>query len=198
MSTLLREVLDIPVQAGAEDYVLRLTDSIEPERDRPHGGRVRGHARAGRGVRRGARAGRRGADVGGEPGGVPGRVVRVRQEPLHGGAARAAAARPRRPGPRPSCSRSSPGTTTCCWTRRSCRSPSTSSARSRWSRPCSCGYIRQIARLHPGRRCPRCTSPTRSCGTPSGCGPGTGTSAFFAGLNGGAAARRRRRTPGRG
>ena len=30
MSTLLREVLDIPVQAGAEDYVLRLTDSIEP------------------------------------------------------------------------------------------------------------------------------------------------------------------------
>ena len=31
MSELLREVLDIPVQAGAEDYVLRLTDSIEPE-----------------------------------------------------------------------------------------------------------------------------------------------------------------------
>ena len=31
MSTLLREVLDIPVQAGAEDYVLRLTDSIEPD-----------------------------------------------------------------------------------------------------------------------------------------------------------------------
>src|SRR6202050_2473839 len=30
MSTLLREVLDIPEQAGAEDYVLRLTDSIEP------------------------------------------------------------------------------------------------------------------------------------------------------------------------
>src|SRR5215472_9497376 len=31
MSELLREVLDIPLQAGAEDYVLRLTDSIEPE-----------------------------------------------------------------------------------------------------------------------------------------------------------------------
>ena len=31
MSALLREVLDIPVQAGAEDYVLRLTDSIEPD-----------------------------------------------------------------------------------------------------------------------------------------------------------------------
>lgn len=30
MSVLLREVLDIPEQAGAEDYVLRLTDSIEP------------------------------------------------------------------------------------------------------------------------------------------------------------------------
>ena len=30
MSALLREVLDIPLQAGAEDYVLRLTDSIEP------------------------------------------------------------------------------------------------------------------------------------------------------------------------
>ena len=31
MSALLREVLDIPEQAGAEDYVLRLTDSIEPD-----------------------------------------------------------------------------------------------------------------------------------------------------------------------
>src|SRR6185437_7369539 len=31
MSELLREVLDIPEQAGAEDYVLRLTDSIGPE-----------------------------------------------------------------------------------------------------------------------------------------------------------------------
>jgi len=31
VSALLREVLDIPVQAGAEDYVLRLTDSIEPD-----------------------------------------------------------------------------------------------------------------------------------------------------------------------
>ncbi|MGH3193055.1 MAG: DUF6079 family protein, partial [Streptosporangiaceae bacterium] len=31
MSALLREVLDIPRQAGAEDYVLRLTDSIEPD-----------------------------------------------------------------------------------------------------------------------------------------------------------------------
>src|ERR1035441_1422881 len=30
VSALLREVLDIPEQAGAEDYVLRLTDSIEP------------------------------------------------------------------------------------------------------------------------------------------------------------------------
>ena len=31
MSTLLREVLDIPLQAGAEDYVLRLTDSVEAD-----------------------------------------------------------------------------------------------------------------------------------------------------------------------
>src|SRR5260370_18442609 len=30
VSTMLREVLDIPEQAGAEGYVLRLTDSIEP------------------------------------------------------------------------------------------------------------------------------------------------------------------------
>jgi len=30
VSALLREVLDIPEQWGAEDYVLRLTDSIEP------------------------------------------------------------------------------------------------------------------------------------------------------------------------
>jgi hypothetical protein len=30
VSTFLRDVLDIPEQAGAEDYVLRLTDSIEP------------------------------------------------------------------------------------------------------------------------------------------------------------------------
>jgi hypothetical protein len=31
VSVLLREVLDIPLQAGAEDYVLRLTDSIEAD-----------------------------------------------------------------------------------------------------------------------------------------------------------------------
>ena len=31
MSALLREVLDIPEQAGAEDYVLRLTASVEPD-----------------------------------------------------------------------------------------------------------------------------------------------------------------------
>src|SRR5260370_13688931 len=30
VSALLREVLDIPEQWGAEDYVLRLTDSVEP------------------------------------------------------------------------------------------------------------------------------------------------------------------------
>jgi uncharacterized protein DUF6079 len=30
MSELLREVIEIPVRAGAEDYVLRLTDSVEP------------------------------------------------------------------------------------------------------------------------------------------------------------------------
>src|SRR5215469_18021075 len=30
MSILLREVLDIPKQWGAEDYVLRLTDSVDP------------------------------------------------------------------------------------------------------------------------------------------------------------------------
>ena len=28
MSTLLRDVIDIPKSAGAEDYVLRLTDSV--------------------------------------------------------------------------------------------------------------------------------------------------------------------------
>ena len=29
MSILLRDVIDIPEQAGAEDYVLRLTDSVD-------------------------------------------------------------------------------------------------------------------------------------------------------------------------
>jgi len=29
MSTLLRDVLDIPERAGAEDFVLRLTDSVD-------------------------------------------------------------------------------------------------------------------------------------------------------------------------
>jgi hypothetical protein len=32
MSTLLREIIDIPERAGAEDYVLRLTDSVDPAR----------------------------------------------------------------------------------------------------------------------------------------------------------------------
>ena len=31
MSTLLRDVIDIPERAGAEDYVLRLTDSVGHE-----------------------------------------------------------------------------------------------------------------------------------------------------------------------
>ena len=39
MSTLLGDVLDIPKRAGAEDYVLRLTDSVgdaaAPERVKP-------------------------------------------------------------------------------------------------------------------------------------------------------------------
>ena len=43
------------------------------------------------------------------------------------------------------------------------------------------GYIRQIARLHPGAPLPALHDPTPSCGMPSGCGPGTGTSAFSPG-----------------
>ena len=43
------------------------------------------------------------------------------------------------------------------------------------------GYIRQISKLHPGRRCPRCTSPTASSPMPSGCGPATGMSVFSPG-----------------
>ena len=52
------------------------------------------------------------------------------------------------------------------------------------------GYIRQISRLHPGRRCPRFTSPTRSSPTPSGCGHGTGTSVSSPGSMAGGRRRR--------
>ena len=38
------------------------------------------------------------------------------------------------------------------------------------------GYIRQIAGCIPGQSCPRCTSPTASWPMPSGSGPGTGMS----------------------
>ena len=67
-------------------------------RDRPHRRRVRGDARIDGRVRRRAGPGRRGDDVRGEPGRVPGRVVRIRQEPLHGRPARPAPAQPDGPG----------------------------------------------------------------------------------------------------
>ena len=59
------------------------------------------------------------------------------------------------------------------------------------------GYIRQIARLHPGRRCPRCTSPTRSCGRRAAAGAGRGRAVLRRAERRGRG-RRRGATPGRG
>ena len=161
VSTLLRDVLDIPEQAGAEDYVLRLTDSIEPAADRPHRGRVRGDARAGGGVRRGARPGRRGDDHRGSAG--------ARSWPGRSDPARATSWR--------SC-------TPCCGTTRG-PGQGGAAAGHRPARRRAAGQERAAAglppdrrgvagagavqRLHPAdrarctraHRCPRCTSPTR-------------------------------------
>ncbi len=124
MSMLLREVLDIPVQAGAEDYVLRLTDSIEPgEIARTVDEYVVTPALAeafdaalGLVAEALTSGVSRGAFLAGSFGSGKSHFMAV----LHALLRHDATARPR-----PSCSRSSPGTTTCSWTRTCCRSRST-------------------------------------------------------------------------
>ena len=77
MTTLLRDVIDIPERAGAEDYVLRLTDSVgESVAARRHR-RLRRHRADRRRVRRGARARRRGHHVRGQPRRLPHRLLRL-------------------------------------------------------------------------------------------------------------------------
>ena len=55
----------------------------------------------------------------------------------------------RPPAPRPSCRTSSPSTTATCTSGRSCRWPSTCSAPRPWKQALFDGYIRQIRALHP-------------------------------------------------
>ncbi len=78
MTTLLRNVLAIPERAGAEDYVLRLTDSVGDTRAaRTLDDHVVTPALQG-GVHAGHRARRRGPRLRGEPSGVPHRQLRLR------------------------------------------------------------------------------------------------------------------------
>ena len=94
VSALLREVLDIPEHAGAEDYVLRLTDSIEPAAVARTVDEYVVTPALAEAFDAALGLVAESLTVRGEPGRVPGRVVRIGQEPLHGGPARAAAARP--------------------------------------------------------------------------------------------------------
>ena len=74
---LLRDVLDIPEQAGAEDYVLRLTDSIEAAAVARTVDEYVVTPALAEAFDVGAGPGCGGDDVGREPGRVPDRIVRI-------------------------------------------------------------------------------------------------------------------------
>ena len=101
MTILLRDVIDIPERAGAEDYVLRLTEASRRRRagtpsTTTWSPRARRRLRTALGLVADA------LTTGISRGRVPHRLLRLRQEPLHGCAPRPAAPRP--DGPRPSAS----------------------------------------------------------------------------------------------
>ncbi len=92
MSVLLRDVIDIPEHAGAEDYVLRLTDSVGAAAvERTLSEYVVTPALADA-FDTALATGRRRAAIRDQPWRLPDRLVRLRQEPLHGRPVRAAPA----------------------------------------------------------------------------------------------------------
>ena len=121
MSALLRDIFTIPERTSTADYVLRLTESV----DEAHLARTLDDYvvtdEMARAFDTALGRGRRGDRHEHQQGRVPDRLVRFGQEPLHGGAVRAAAPAPEGAGdPRPRRARS-PGTTRSCRAAGSCR-----------------------------------------------------------------------------
>ena len=191
MSTLLRDVIDIPERAGAEDYVLRLTDGVGdgPRRARPSTSYV-----VTAGARRGLRRRRsdlvadavttgisRGAFLTGSFGSGKSHFMAVlhallRHDPAARAEGRAAA------GHRHS-------TTPSCRTRRSCRWPSTCSA----PRSMEQALLRRLRppdpRAAPRRAAARRARVRRAARRRrAACAADWATTRFFAGLNGGGGA----------
>ena len=92
MSVLLRDVIEIPDHAGAEDYVLRLTDSVDDDAVAQTLSDYVVTPALVEAFDTALGAGGGCDPVRGQPRRVPDRVVRVRQEPFHGGVVCAAAA----------------------------------------------------------------------------------------------------------
>ncbi len=175
MSALLRDVLDIPEQAGAEDYVLRLTDSIEPaEIARTVDEYVVTPALAeafdtalGLVAEAMTSGVSRGAFLTGSFGSGKSHFMAVLHALLrHDPAARAKAEL------QPVIARHDD----VLLDKKVLPLAFHLIGAESLEQALFHGYLRQIGELHPERRCPRCTSPTASSPTPSGCGRGTGTS----------------------
>ena len=187
MSELLREVLDIPLQAGAEDYVLRLTDSIEPDEvARTVDEYVVTPALAeafdaalGLVAESLTSGVSRGAFLAGSFGSGKSHFMAILYALLRHDPAAA--------GPRPSCSRSSPGTTTCCSTRTVLPLAFHLIGAESLEQALFLGYIRQIARLHPGAPLPALHESDAIVRDAERLRVRDGDERFFAGLNGGAA-----------
>ena len=166
--TLLRDVINIPERAGAEDYVLRLTDVGRAQRGRRARSTNTSSPSAGRGFDAALGLVAEAITSGDEPRRVPDRLVRVREDRT-----------------------SWPCCTPCCEHEPAARAKAELQpviarhdavladrkvlplafhllgARSRWSRPSSAATSARSASCTPGRRCRRCTSPTRFSPTPS-------------------------------
>ena len=102
----------------------------------------------------------------GEPGRVPDRVVRLRQEPLHGRPARAAAAQPGRPGQAGAAAGHRPPRRRAARHQRAAAGLPPARRRVDGAGACSAATSGRSAGCTRRRRCPRCIIPTASWPTP--------------------------------
>ena len=154
MATLLRDLIDIPERTSADDYVLRLSESVDDHAAAALDHYVVTDQLAGR-LRRGARHRRRalatgesqGAYLAGSFGSGKSHFMAVLHALLRDDPAARAKAELRQVVARQDDGSLAEGAC--------CRWRSTCSARSRWSRRCSAGTSGRSAACTPTRRCPR-------------------------------------------
>ena len=159
---LLRDLVEIPDEVHAGDFVLALAKGVGQKSTIT---RLRGHRLAGRQLRQGPRPHqvRRGDRQ--LAGRLPRRLVRLRQEPLHGGAAchpLRRRGRAREEGP---ARMSSPSTTPGCAGGSSCSCLTTCPTPSPWTPPSSAATSPTSPRPTPASHCPTSTLTTSSSRT---------------------------------